>query len=131
MGLYGRTTVKSTVIRIDKYPHPILMETEDFVDFTNGITLSLPQGEMVVVRHSNSEGWGPDYYYRMICVVPMSNWYPELNPKGGRDAIIGYYQTSPDEWEKTYKYPVKRYQYSACDGIIKACLKEEGRWPLD
>lgn len=63
-------------------------------------------------------------------VIAM-NLHPELNPKGGRDAIIGYYQTSPDEWEKTYKYPVKRYQYSACDGIIKACLKEEGRWPLD
>lgn len=131
MGQYGYTKVENTVIRVDVYPHPILMETESFVDFTNGRALSFPQGVMVVVGHSNTEGWGPDYYHRTIYVVPTSNWHPELNPDDGQDAIIGHYKTSPNQWGKTYEYPVKRYKHSAGDGTIRACLEKEGRWPLD
>ena len=121
MGHYEPITVKSTVLRVDKYPHPVLMVTEDFVDFTNGRALSFPQGVMVVVGHSNTEGWGPDYYERTICVVPTSDWHPELNPGDGPGAIVGYYGTTP----------IKRDSFAPGDDTIKYYLKKEGRWPLD
>ena len=128
MGIYGKTTVVSTVLQIDIYPHRILLETKDFVDFTNGRAMTFPEGVMVVVGHSNTEGWGPDWYDRSIHVVSTTNWHPNINPEDGDNAIIGYWDHGPKSCNER-KYEVKRKELMCGDPTIEGYLKEEGRWP--
>lgn len=135
MGRYGKIKVEYEVIRVDRYPHDILMRTEDFVDITNGRALVFPEGVMVVVGHDNIEGWGPDYYERYIHVVSTSNYYPVFFPNSAPqtpDDVIGYW--SKDSSNKNYYdkklYEVKRVSKEKGDSIIEFELREEGRWPF-